>query len=82
MRCVTPSGCRIPRQKWWWERCLDCVPNWRPQGDLDIPDEEALRKQIHSHRFRRMIGDPLFEELIGPADNLRFLSTAACGGLE
>ncbi len=42
------------------------------EGDLDIPDEEALRKQIHSHRFRRMIGDPLFEDLIGPADNLRF----------
>lgn len=41
-------------------------------GDLNIPDEESLRRVISSGRFAALVGDPLFSELISPKDGLSF----------
>ena len=33
-------------------------------GDLDLPTEEDLRLALASGRFRVLVGDPLFEQLM------------------
>ncbi len=47
-------------------------PELASPEDLDIPDEESLLKIINSHRFSKLVGDPLFGELVGPDDGLTF----------
>ncbi len=41
-------------------------------GDLDIPDEESLRRILCAGRFSKLVGDPLFFDLIAPEDKIRF----------
>ncbi|MCD7725094.1 MAG: nitrogenase component 1 [Clostridiales bacterium] len=41
-------------------------------GDQNIPNEESLRYILGSGRFHQVVGDPLFKELISPADQIDF----------
>lgn len=42
-------------------------------GDLDLPDEESLRHTLESGRFRTLVGDPLFAQLIVPDVPVEFV---------
>lgn len=39
-------------------------------GDLDIKSEKALKELIHSGRFKKLAGDPLFGQLIREEDRI------------
>lgn len=47
-------------------------PALAAEGDLDLPAEEDLRSVLASGRFRVLVGDPLFEQLIPPDRPLGF----------